>query len=61
MMAFVQVNDIIFTYPNGFTAVEHVSMSFEKGEAAAFVGQKGAGKTTTVKLIKGLLRQRKAT
>lgn len=55
-MSFVQINNISYTYPNGFTAVENVSMSFEKGEAVAIVGQNGAGKTTTVKLINGLLK-----
>lgn len=55
-MAFVEVKNITFTYPDGFTAVENVSMSFERGESVAIVGQNGAGKTTTVKLINGLLK-----
>lgn len=55
-MAFLQLDHITFAYPNGFTAVEDVTMSFEKGESVAIVGQNGAGKTTTVKLINGLLK-----
>ncbi|WP_284036905.1 ABC transporter ATP-binding protein [Neobacillus sp. 114] len=55
-MAFLTLNNITFAYPNGFTAIENVNMSFEKGEAVAIVGQNGAGKTTTVKLINGLLK-----
>ena len=52
----VQLENVTYRYPNGFTAVENVNMSFEQGEAVAIVGQNGAGKTTTVKLINGLLR-----
>src|SRR3954451_19759929 len=55
-MAFLTLTNISFTYPNGFTAVENVTMSFEKGESVAIVGQNGAGKTTAVKLINGLLK-----
>ena len=55
-MAFLTLNNISYTYPNGFSAVENVTMSFEKGESVAIVGQNGAGKTTTVKLINGLLK-----
>lgn len=45
-----------YSYPNGFKAVENVSMSFKKGEAVAIIGQNGAGKTTAVKLMNGLLK-----
>ena len=53
------VQNVSFAYPNGYTAVEDVSMAFEKGEAVAIIGQNGAGKTTTVKLMNGLLRPTK--
>ncbi|WP_066250426.1 energy-coupling factor ABC transporter ATP-binding protein [Neobacillus drentensis] len=55
-MAFLTLTNLTYAYPNGFTAVENVTMSFEKGESVAIVGQNGAGKTTTVKLINGLLK-----
>lgn len=55
-MAYLEMKDVSFRYPNGYTAVEHVSMQFEKGEKIAIIGQNGAGKTTTVKLLNGLLR-----
>ena len=47
-MAYLELHDVGFTYPNGFTAIEHVSMSFELGQAVAIIGQNGAGKTTMV-------------
>ena len=53
-MAYISLNDVTFTYPNGFTAVDNISLEIEKGENAAIIGQNGAGKTTTVKLMNGL-------
>jgi ribosome-dependent ATPase len=39
-----------------FTAVDHVSFTIERGEIFGFVGSNGCGKTTTMKLLTGLLR-----
>lgn len=58
-MAYLELKNVSFQYPNGYTAVENVSMEFEKGEKVAIIGQNGAGKTTTVKLMNGLLRPTK--
>ncbi|WP_408011300.1 energy-coupling factor ABC transporter ATP-binding protein [Pseudalkalibacillus sp. A8] len=55
-MSFLSLNNVTYSYPNGFKAVEDITMSFEKGESVAIVGQNGAGKTTTVKLMNGLLK-----
>jgi ABC-2 type transport system ATP-binding protein len=38
------------------TAVDHLDLSIEKGEFFAFLGPNAAGKTTTIKLLAGLLR-----
>jgi len=38
-----------------FTAVDHVSFTIERGEIFAFVGSNGCGKTTTMKMLTGLL------
>lgn len=58
-MAYLELKEVSFSYPNGYTAVEDVSMSFEKGESVAIIGQNGAGKTTTVKLMNGLFKPTK--
>lgn len=55
-MSFLTLDNVSYSYPNGFKAVENVSMSFKKGEAVAIIGQNGAGKTTAVKLMNGLLK-----
>lgn len=41
---------------NGFTAVDNISFSVDKGEIFAFLGPNGAGKTTTIKMFTTLLR-----
>jgi ribosome-dependent ATPase len=38
-----------------FTAVDHVSFAIERGEIFGFLGSNGCGKTTTMKMLTGLL------
>ena len=38
-----------------FTAVDHVSFEIGKGEIFGFLGSNGCGKTTTMKMLTGLL------
>src|SRR6185369_12376393 len=38
-----------------FTAVDHVTMSIERGEIFGFLGSNGCGKSTTMKMLTGLL------
>ena len=40
----------------GKTVVDHVSMQVEKGEIVGFLGPNGSGKTTTIRMICGLLK-----
>ena len=55
-MSFVNINSVSFTYPDGTAAIDNISLSIEKGEKVAIVGQNGAGKTTAVKMMNGLLK-----
>lgn len=50
------VKDVVFNYPNGFCAIDNVSIDINKGEKIAIIGQNGAGKTTFVKMMNNLLR-----
>lgn len=50
------LQDVSFTYPNGFLAVDNISIKINEGENIAIVGQNGAGKTTAVKMMNGLLK-----
>jgi ABC-2 type transport system ATP-binding protein len=41
---------------NGFTAVDNISFTVNKGEIFAFLGPNGAGKTTTIKIFTTLAK-----
>lgn len=39
-----------------FTAVDHVSFSVNRGEVVGYLGPNGSGKTTTIRMLLGLLK-----
>ena len=52
----IKLSGITYHYPNSSRdVVLDVSLSIEKGESIAFIGKSGAGKTTLVDIILGLL------
>lgn len=52
----LQVEDVSFRYPNAKrNAVEHVSLTINRGEVVSILGYNGSGKTTLSKLLTGLL------
>jgi len=51
----IQVENLTKKF-NGFTAVDNISFSVEKGEIFAFLGPNGAGKTTTIRMLTTLLK-----
>ncbi len=53
-MAYIEVKDVSFAYPNGYLAVDHINMNINQGESIAIVGQNGAGKSTFVKMLNAL-------
>lgn len=53
----ITVNNLNYTYPGGNkAAVRDVSFTIEPGEVFGFLGPSGAGKTTTQKILIGLLK-----
>jgi len=54
MTPVVQALDLTKTF-GAFTAVDHVSFSVEPGEIFGFLGSNGAGKTTVIRILCGLL------
>jgi branched-chain amino acid transport system ATP-binding protein len=56
-MALLEVKDI-HTYYGAIHALRGVSLSIEEGEIVTLIGSNGAGKSTTLRTISGLLRPR---
>jgi branched-chain amino acid transport system ATP-binding protein len=56
----LEVSGLAFAY-DGALAVRDVSLSVEPGEIVALLGANGAGKSTTVRMIAGVLRPHKGT
>ncbi len=52
----LELEDIHYTYPTGVKAIDGVSLTIDRGEFIAIMGENGAGKTTLVKHFNGLLR-----
>jgi len=44
-----------------FVAVDHVSLSIRRGEIFGFIGSNGCGKSTTIKMLTGLLQATEGT
>lgn len=58
----LEVKNISFSYPGSKnTAVENVSLTVEKGERVAIIGQNGAGKSTTVKIMNNIYKPTKGS
>ncbi len=56
-MALLELNDI-HTYYGAIHALRGVSLSIEEGEIVTLIGANGAGKSTTLRTISGLLKPR---
>ncbi|TAH11932.1 MAG: ABC transporter ATP-binding protein [Sphingobacteriia bacterium] len=54
MSSIVQVNHLTKQF-NQFTAVNNLSFSVEKGDVYGFLGQNGAGKSTTIRMMLTLI------
>lgn len=52
----IEVQDLHFTYPGGVEALNGISLTIDRSEQVALIGQNGSGKTTLVRHFNGLLR-----
>lgn len=56
----IDIKDINYRYPNSSKdAIESISLSIKKGELIGFIGESGAGKSTMVDILLGLLTPQK--
>ena len=51
----LKIENYTKTYDNGKIAVHNLSLNVEKGDLFAFIGHNGAGKSTTIKSVVGIL------
>ena len=56
-MALLELNDV-HTYYGNIHALKGISLEVDKGEIVCLIGSNGAGKSTTLKTISGLLQPR---
>lgn len=52
----IEFREVTFLHQNGVKALDGVSIRIDQGETVALVGENGAGKTTFVKHVTGLLK-----
>jgi ABC-type multidrug transport system fused ATPase/permease subunit len=56
----IELRNITYSYPNvKSSAISNISLNLNKGESIALIGKSGAGKTTLVDVILGLLEPEK--
>src|SRR5699024_195903 len=53
-MASISLDNVVKTYPDGFTAVKGVSLDITDGEFVILVGPSGCGKSTLLRMSVGL-------
>ena len=54
-MGLIEFTNTSVTYPGGLTALKNVTLSIEEGEFVVVVGLSGAGKSTMLRAINGLV------
>lgn len=51
----IEVTELVKLYPNNVKALDGVSFTIKPGEVCGYLGANGAGKSTTIKILTGML------
>lgn len=52
----IRLEEVAYTYPGGIEALRGVSLTIREGSSLTIMGRSGAGKTTLIKHLNGLLK-----
>jgi len=52
----IEFKNVSYTYPDGVSAIDDISLTITSGEKVAVVGNNGSGKTTLALLVNGILK-----
>ena len=55
MKNYLQINDLNFSYPDGYEALKNIHLEINKGDTLGVLGPNGAGKTTFILHLNGIL------
>lgn len=55
MISSIEIKNLTKKFPDGCAAIDNLSINIEKGKITGLIGPDGAGKTTLIRLIAGLL------
>src|SRR5690606_8380632 len=55
MQAIIQIDNLSKTYATGFSALKNVNLEIQRGEIFALLGPHGAGKTTLISIVCGIV------
>jgi cobalt/nickel transport system ATP-binding protein len=55
MKNYLQINDLNFSYPDGYEALKNINLEINKGATLGVLGPNGAGKTTFILHLNGIL------
>jgi len=58
---FLKIQDLTKVYDNGFPAVNGINLKMYNGQIFALLGHNGAGKSTTISMLTGLLSKTTGT
>lgn len=51
----IEVTELVKTYPGNVKALDGISFTIKTGEVCGYLGANGAGKSTTIKILTGML------
>jgi len=51
----IEVKELVKIYPNNVKALDGISFTIKPGEVCGYLGANGAGKSTTIKILTGML------